>query len=176
MEELILLVDDEHLNNIVIHGLQGKCDPVVVELSMDEAVRIRFFDRGVAWEPPTVSRRAAEFVIVEGLFVLHRQELMDKAIAKIFVNCDEFVRIGRRVKRDMTERGRTESEIMERYVNITEPMHREIVEPTMANTDLIVCGCGDPDVALMTVQDFLQGKPHFRKQLAHRATPLQCWL
>ncbi len=55
------IVTSEHLNNIVIHGLQGECDSVVVvELSMDEAVRIRFFDRGVAWEPPTVSTQGGE--------------------------------------------------------------------------------------------------------------------
>jgi uridine kinase len=120
--------------------------------------------------------RAAEFVIVEGLFVLHRQELVEKAIAKIFVNCDEYVRIGRRIKRDVTERGRTESEILERYLNTTEPMHREIVEPTMANADLIVCGCGDREAALMTVQDYLLGKPHFREQLADKVSPLQCWI
>ena len=54
------IVTNEQLNNIVIHGLQGKCDSVVVELSMDEAVRIRFFDRGVAWEPPTVSTHGGE--------------------------------------------------------------------------------------------------------------------
>lgn len=110
----------------------------------------------------TQTVRAAEFVVMEGLFVLSCQELLYKAIAKIFVNCDEYVRIGRRVKRDTTGRGRTESEVLKRYLNTTEPMHREIVEPTMANADLIVCGCGDPDVALITVQDYLLEKPHFR--------------
>ena len=56
----IEIVTNEQLNNIVIHGLQGKCDSVVVELSMDEAVRIRFFDQGVAWEPAVVSTHGGE--------------------------------------------------------------------------------------------------------------------
>jgi uridine kinase len=121
----------------------------------------------------TQTVRAAEFVVLEGLFVLYCQELLDKAIAKIFVNCDEYVRIGRCVKRDTTGRGRTEPEVLRRYLNTTEPMHREIVEPTMANADLIVCGCGDPEVALITVQDYLREKPHFRNPRIERVSASQ---
>ncbi len=124
----------------------------------------------------TQTMKAAQFIILEGLFVLHRLELVEKAIARIFVDCDECVRIGRRIKRDMTERGHAESDILQRYVNTTEPMHREVVEPTMANADLIVCGCGGPDAALMTVQDYLLGKPQFRDQITDKAPHSQCWL
>ena len=79
------IVTNEQLNNIVIHGLQGKCDSVVVELSMDEAVRIRFFDQGVAWEPPAVSRHGGEVFAEDRKYVESGRGLkMIQSLASLF--------------------------------------------------------------------------------------------
>ena len=124
-------------------------------------------------EPFSLSKAAAEFVIIEGLFALYDQELVDRAIAKIFVGCDEYLRIDRRIRRDATERGRTEYETLRQYLSTTEPVHREIVELAMANAELIVCGAGNPDAALMTVKDYLLGIPHFMAPMVESGCQLQ---
>lgn len=46
--EIVLI---EFLNNVLIHGLKNKKGSVIVELSLDEAVRIRVLDDGIKWQP-----------------------------------------------------------------------------------------------------------------------------
>ncbi len=121
----------------------------------------------------TESKPAGEFVVIEGLFALYDQELVDRAIAKIFVGCDEHLRINRRIRRDASERGRTEYETLRQYLSAAEPAHREIVELAKANAELIVCCAGNPDAALMTVKDYLLGIPHFMAPMVESAS--QCY-
>lgn len=45
--EIVLI---EFLNNVLIHGLKNKKGSVVVELSLDEVVRIRVLDDGIEWQ------------------------------------------------------------------------------------------------------------------------------
>jgi len=45
------IVLTEFLNNIVVHSLRKKRGSVIVELSADEVVRMRFFDSGGEWQP-----------------------------------------------------------------------------------------------------------------------------
>lgn len=109
----------------------------------------------------TLSRPEAQFVIIEGLFALYDQELVERAVAKIYVGCDECLRIKRLIRRDAIERGRTEYETLRQYLSAAESAQREITELARANAELIVCGAGNPDAALMTVKDYLLGLPHF---------------
>jgi uridine kinase len=109
----------------------------------------------------TLSIPTAQFAIIEGLFALYDPELVERAIAKIYVGCDEYLRIKRLIRRDAIERGGTEYETLRQYLSATESAQREITELAKANAELIVCGAGNPDAALMTVKDYLLGLPHF---------------
>lgn len=108
----------------------------------------------------TVHKPAGEIVVLEGLFALYEQTLVERAVARIFVDCDEPLRVNRRIRRDASERGRKEYDTLMQYLMTSEPPHREIAELTRANAELIVSGSGDPDTALLTVKDFLLGMTH----------------
>ena len=54
--------------------------------------------------------------IVEGILVLEDQRLRDLMDIKIFVDTDDDVRIIRRIKRDMEERGRSLDSVIEQYL------------------------------------------------------------
>ena len=56
--------------------------------------------------------------IVEGILVLEDQRLRDLMDIKIFVDTDDDVRIIRRIKRDMEERGRSLDSVIEQYFGV----------------------------------------------------------
>ncbi|MDZ7377468.1 MAG: uridine kinase, partial [candidate division KSB1 bacterium] len=48
------------------------------------------------------------------------------------------VRLIRRIRRDVTERGRSLESILEQYENSVRPMHLQFVEPTKRYADIII--------------------------------------
>ena len=67
---------------------------------------------------------------------------------KLFVDTDSDVRIIRRIKRDITERGRTIDSVIDQYINVVRPMHLEFVEPTKRYADIIIPEGGYNKVAV----------------------------
>ena len=57
---------------------------------------------------------------------------------KIFVHADSDERLIRRIKRDITERGRDITEVLNRYQNTLKPMHLQFIEPTKEFADIII--------------------------------------
>ncbi|MDR1606200.1 MAG: uridine kinase [Streptococcaceae bacterium] len=86
----------------------------------------------------TYSQKSVEVIIVEGILVLDDQELRDMMDIKIFVDTDDDVRIIRRIKRDMAERGRSLESIITQYLTAVKPMYHEFIEPTKRYADLII--------------------------------------
>ena len=102
------------------------------------------------------SRRVepAPVVIVEGILVFAEAALREQMDIKIFVDTDPDIRLMRRIRRDLEQRGRTFQSVRDQYYATVRPMHIEHVEPTKRWADLIVPEGGDNRVAL----DVLLGK------------------
>ena len=62
-------------------------------------------------------------------------EMMD---LKIFVHTDDDIRLARRLKRDIVERGRTVEGVLKSYHRFVKPAFQEFVKPTMKYADIIV--------------------------------------
>ncbi|TMM29113.1 uridine kinase [Polaribacter aestuariivivens] len=77
-------------------------------------------------------------VIVEGILILNNKELRDLFDIKIFVHADTDERLIRRLKRDISERGRDLDEVLNRYQTTLKPMHQQFIEPTKNFADLII--------------------------------------
>ena len=71
---------------------------------------------------------------------------------KLFVDADSDVRLIRRLRRDMTERGRTVDAILRQYEDSVRPMYLEFVEPTKRFADVIIPGGGHNKVAIDLVK------------------------
>ena len=93
-------------------------------------------------------------IIVEGILVFVERELREILDIKVFVDTDADIRIFRRIRRDMEQRGRTFESIRDQYYKTVRPMHREFVEPSRRWADLIVPEGGENRVAL----DLIIGK------------------
>ena len=86
----------------------------------------------------TIKTHPRKVVIVEGILILNNKELRDLFDIKIFVHAETDERLIRRLKRDITERGRDMNEVLSRYQTTLKPMHQEFIEPTKNFADLII--------------------------------------
>lgn len=85
-------------------------------------------------------RRAAgrRVIILDGLLILEDPALRQLMDIKLYVDADPDVRFIRRLKRDLTERGRTLDSIIRQYESSVRPMHLQFVEPSKRYADLII--------------------------------------
>jgi uridine kinase len=95
----------------------------------------------------TTQMRATPVVIVEGILVFVDEALRNELDVKIFVDTDADIRVMRRVRRDIEQRGRTFQSVREQYYRTVRPMHLAFVEPSKRWADLIIPE-GDARVAL----------------------------
>jgi uridine kinase len=90
----------------------------------------------------------ARVIIVEGILVFTEAALREQFDIKIFVDTDADIRLIRRIRRDLEQRGRTFQSVRDQYYATVRPMHLEHVEPSKRWADLIVPEGGDNKVAL----------------------------
>ncbi|MCL7763354.1 uridine kinase [Polaribacter sp. Z014] len=86
----------------------------------------------------TVKTHPRKVVIVEGILILNNKALRDLFDIKIFVHADTDERLIRRIRRDITERGRDIDEVLNRYQDTLKPMHLQFIEPTKNFADIII--------------------------------------
>ena len=67
---------------------------------------------------------------------------------KVFVDTDSDERLIRVINRDIKERGRTASQVMDRYTKVLKPMHLQFIEPTKRYADLIIPEGGTNKMAI----------------------------
>ena len=86
----------------------------------------------------TILTQPRKVMIVEGILVLSNAELRDMFDIKIFVHADSDERLIRRLKRDISERGRDLDEVLLRYQTTLKPMHDQFIEPMKEYADIII--------------------------------------
>lgn len=96
----------------------------------------------------TVIQEPKEVIILEGILILEDKRLRDLMDIKIYVDTDDDIRIIRRIKRDMVERGRTLDSIIDQYLSVVKPMYHQFIEPTKRYADVIVPEGGENRVAI----------------------------
>lgn len=77
-------------------------------------------------------------ILVEGILVLEDERIRDLADIKIYVNCDDDLRLIRRLRRDIEVRGRSVDSVVNQWLNTVKPMHHLFVQPTKRYADIII--------------------------------------
>jgi len=90
-------------------------------------------------------------ILLEGILILAEEPLRRLMDIKLFIDTDPDVRILRRLRRDLTERGRTFESVEKQYLDSVRPMHLEFVEPSKRYADLIIPEGAQNEVALEAV-------------------------
>lgn len=86
----------------------------------------------------TYRQEPQDVFIVEGILVLEDKRLRDLMDIKLFVDTDDDIRIIRRIKRDMQERGRSLDSIIDQYTSVVKPMYHQFIEPTKRYADIVI--------------------------------------
>ncbi|PHS05461.1 MAG: uridine kinase [Kordia sp.] len=86
----------------------------------------------------TITTTPKKVIIVEGILIFNNPDLRDLFDIKIYVHADSDERLIRRIKRDITERGRDLTEVLDRYQNTLKPMHQQFIESTKEYADIII--------------------------------------
>jgi uridine kinase len=79
-----------------------------------------------------------DLILVDGIFTLYNQDVRKHLDCGIFVDVSDDVRFIRRLKRDVSERGRTNESVIQQYLATVKPMHDTYVAPTKMLADMVV--------------------------------------
>ncbi|XP_060907545.1 uridine-cytidine kinase-like 1 [Labrus mixtus] len=90
----------------------------------------------------------ANVVIFEGILAFANKELLKLLDMKVFVDTDSDIRLIRRLKRDISQRGRNISGIIKQYNKFVKPAFEQYIEPTVQSADIVVPRGGENFVAL----------------------------
>lgn len=108
-------------------------------LRQGQAVEVPVYDFALSdRSEATTTVRPARVIIVEGIVILAHPALRELLDLKVYVDCDADVRILRRVRRDVRERGRSIESVIDQYLATVKPMHEAFVEPSKRHADLII--------------------------------------
>ncbi len=101
----------------------------------------------------TVRLGPADVIVCEGILLLSDFRVRELCDVKVFVDAEADVRLLRRIRRDMRDRGRPLEEILEQYMTTVRPMHIEFVEPTKRFADVIIPVGGHSDAAIEMIAE-----------------------
>ena len=104
----------------------------------------------------TVQITQKKVIILEGILILSDPKVRDLLDIKIFIDADTDERLIRRLKRDITERGRDTDEVLNRYQTTLKPMHQQFIEPTKVHADLIIPNNNYNEVAVTIIKDMIK--------------------
>ncbi|XP_059501456.1 uridine-cytidine kinase-like 1 isoform X2 [Stegostoma tigrinum] len=90
----------------------------------------------------------ANVVIFEGILAFANKELLKLLDMKVFVDTDSDIRLVRRLKRDISERGRDIVGVIKQYNKFVKPAFEQYIEPTVQLSDIVVPRGGENFVAL----------------------------
>ncbi|MFZ4718791.1 MAG: uridine kinase [Ilumatobacteraceae bacterium] len=90
-------------------------------------------------------------IVVEGILVLYEPQLRERFDLKVYVDTDADMRLIRRLRRDVAERGRTVESIIEQYCETVRPSHDQFIEPSKRHADVIFPqgGMNEPAIEML---------------------------
>jgi uridine kinase len=104
----------------------------------------------------------ADVLVLDGILLFVDETLRDLCDVKVFVDADADIRLIRRLKRDVTKRGRKLEEVIAQYLEFVHPMHLQFVEPSKRYADVIVPRGGHNAVAIEMIVAKIQNRPRGR--------------
>lgn len=150
--------------NLLIHHLG--------ELRAGRTVRLPKYDYAIHSRlTETEICEPADIVFVEGILVLESQALRELMDIRLFIDVDADERVLRRMKRDITKRGRTMESVMEQYLTVVRPMHLQFVSPSKRYAHLIIPEGGHNAVAIDLIANKIQNIIRDRDVLRAEAIP-----
>lgn len=100
-------------------------------------------------------------LLVEGILVLSEPPLRELMDLKIYIDTPADLRVIRRLRRDIVERGRSVESVLDQFLATVRPMHEQFVEPSKRFADIIVPEGYNPSAVgtvVSMIRDVLGGR------------------
>ncbi len=97
-------------------------------------------------------------VILEGILIFSQLHVAGLLDVKIFIDTPADIRLMRRIRRDIEERGRTLEQTLAQYEKTIRPMHQRFVVPSKEEADIIIPDGGGSQVVLEQISGLVRGK------------------
>lgn len=121
-----------------------------------------------AREPKLVEVCSASVVIIEGLFILHFEEIRRRMDLKVFMDVPEALMLQRRLARDVKERGYSEESVRYQWEHHVMPAFNQHLKPYRSDCHLIVENTRHYKEGLHTVRE------HIERNILHQVeSPVQ---
>ena len=101
---------------------------------------------------------ATPVVVLEGILVLALEPILPLLDLAVFVDTPADLRLMRRVRRDVSSRGRSAASVLKQYEATVRPMHRAFIRPSQRHADLIIEGEGDTHRALEVLRAWIRAR------------------
>lgn len=111
---------------------------VFAALARGEEVEIPIYDFSTHSRNGTRIVTPAPIIIFEGLFTFYDSALLKNADLKVFVDTPADTRLGRRIIRDVKERGRDVAEVIARWNKDVQPSYKQFISNTKNRADMII--------------------------------------
>ncbi|XP_063515031.1 uridine-cytidine kinase-like 1 isoform X13 [Pongo pygmaeus] len=120
----------------------------------------------------------ANVIIFEGIMAFADKTLLELLDMKIFVDTDSDIRLVRRLRRDISERGRDIEGVIKQYNKFVKPSFDQYIQPTMRLADIVVPrGSGNTvaiDLIVQHMHSQLEEQRKLRWDMAALASAHQC--
>ncbi|CAH1970900.1 unnamed protein product [Acanthoscelides obtectus] len=113
-------------------------------------------------EARTKTMYGANVIIFEGILTFHHPKVVEMLDMKIFVDTDADVRLARRLKRDISQRGRDLDGVLKQYTGMVQPSFNHYIAPLMSHADIIVPRGGENEVAIQLIVQHVQTQLQLR--------------
>ena len=131
-------------NELLVEHVEALKAGRAIEVPIYDFVVHRRTEETIRVEPRPV-------ILLEGILLFVEPRLRELLDFKVYVDTDSDVRLARRIRRDIEDRGRTLDDVLRQYMETVRPMHLEFVERSKRWADVIVPEGGANVVALEMV-------------------------
>lgn len=88
--------------------------------------------------PKQIVYKPAPIILLEGLFVYADSALNRQYDYRLYIHAEDSITLDRRLRRDVSERGMTEEEVMYQWNNHVLPAYEQFLRPHRAKADLVI--------------------------------------
>ncbi|CAD8139766.1 unnamed protein product [Paramecium octaurelia] len=98
----------------------------------------------------------AQVIVFEGILSLYDERIRNCMSYKIFIHCDDDIRLCRRILRDVQERGRSVESVLFQYSQFVKRSFENFISPFMSQADLIIPGHRSNHVSVAFIVNHLK--------------------
>lgn len=121
------------------------------EIKAGKTVHIPMYDfsqHSRAKETRKISGGDHAIIVLEGILLFSEPTVRESMDIRIFMDTALDICLIRRLKRDLEERGRTITHILDQYMQTVRPMYFQFIEPSKRYADIIVPRGGQNRIAI----------------------------